>query len=63
MMLEISNMMENEEIEAWFEGVIIWSGMMQFVNEARADDDATCPAVADMEFKDGVAPWRGQLHV
>ena len=37
--------------------------MTQFMNEARADDDATRPAVADMGFKDGVAPWRGPLHV
>ena len=54
-------MMKNKEIGAWFEGVIIGPGMTQFVNEARVDD-ATCPAVADMGFKDGVAPWRGALH-
>ena len=58
----IKYMMKNKEIEAWFEGVIIGPGMTQFVNEARADD-ATRPAVADMGFKDGVAPWRGPLHV
>ena len=55
-------MMKNKEIEAWFEGMIIGTGMTQFVNEARADD-ATRPAVADMGFKDGVAPWRGPLHL
>ena len=56
-------MMKNKENEAaWFEDVIIGPGMTQFVNEARADD-ATRPAVADMGFKDGVAPWRGPLHV
>ena len=50
--------MKNDEIEAWFEGVIIGPGMTQFVNEARADD-ATRPAEANMGFKDGVTPWRG----
>ena len=45
--------MENKEIEAWFEGVIIGPGMTQFVNEARAYD-ATRPAMADMGFKDWV---------
>ena len=56
-------MMRNREIEAaWFEGVIIGPGMTQFVNENRADD-VTRPAVTDMGFKDGVAPWRGPLYV
>ena len=57
-------MMKNKEIEVWFESVINGPGMSmtQFVNEARVDD-ATRPAVADMEFKDGVTPWRGPLHV
>ena len=32
-------------------------GMTQFVNEARADDDATRPAVADMGFKE----WGGTV--
>ena len=59
-------MMENKEIEAWFEGVII--GVWR--NEARADDDAMRPAVADMgsDLKTGLhcgwplmlSQWVGQ---
>ena len=54
-------MMENKENEAWFEGVIIGSGMTQFVNEMMMQHARH--AVADLGFKDGVAPWRGPLHV
>ena len=57
-------MIENKEIEAWFEGVIIGSGTYDAIRErSQMMMQHARHAVADMRFKDGVAPWRGPLHV
>ena len=56
-------MMENNGIEAWFEGVIIGSSMYAIRERSQMMMQHARHAVADMGFKDGVAPWRRSLHV